>query len=59
MEDKILKAMESAGKPVKPAEIAELVKADPKEVSKVIKKMKDQGMVHSPKRCYYAPGSGE
>lgn len=55
MEDKVLKAMQEAGKPVRPGEVAEKLGVDSKEVSKAIKSLKDSGKIHSPKRCYYAP----
>ncbi|WP_373499229.1 MarR family transcriptional regulator [Desulfococcus sp.] len=55
MEDKILEAIKKAGKPVRPGDIAEAVGMDGAEVSKVIAKLKKQGRVISPKRCYYAP----
>ncbi|ABB37686.1 hypothetical protein Dde_0885 [Oleidesulfovibrio alaskensis G20] len=55
MEDKVLKAMQEAGKPVRPGEVAEKLGVDSKEVSKAIKNLKDSGKIHSPKRCYYAP----
>lgn len=55
MEDKILDAIKKAGKPVRPGDIADAVGMDSAEVSKVIAKLKKQGRVTSPKRCYYAP----
>ena len=55
MEDKVLAAMKAAGKPVRPGDVAKMIEADGKEVSKVIKSLKDAGKVTSPKRCYYAP----
>ena len=55
MEDKVLDAIKKAGKPVRPGDIAETVGMESKEVSKVIAKLKKQGKVTSPKRCYYAP----
>jgi hypothetical protein len=55
MEDKVLAAMKKAGKPVKPGEVAEMIGAESKEISKVISKLKKQGKVVSPKRCYYSP----
>lgn len=55
MEEKILEAIQKAGKPVRPGDIAEAVGMDSAEVSKVIAKLKKQGKVTSPKRCYYAP----
>ncbi len=55
MEDKVLKAMQDAGKPVRPGDIAKALDVDGKEVSKAIDALKKAGKVHSPKRCYYEP----
>lgn len=58
MEDKIklvLDAMKKAGKPVRTGDIAEATGIDKKEVTKIISKLKKEGKVTSPKRCYYAP----
>lgn len=55
MEDKVLNAMINAGKPVRPGEVAKTLGVDSKEVSKAIAKLKKDGKVTSPKRCYYAP----
>lgn len=55
MEDKVLKAIKDAGKPVRPGEVAKTLGVDSKEVSKAITKLKKDGKVTSPKRCYYAP----
>lgn len=52
---KILEAMEQAGKPLKPGEIAQLVGMDSKEISKIIENLKKEGLIESPKRCYYSP----
>ncbi|MBK3331733.1 winged helix-turn-helix transcriptional regulator [Persephonella atlantica] len=57
VEQKVLDAMKKAGKPLKTGEIAELTGLDKKEVEKVIKKLKKEGKIESPKRCYYAPSS--
>ena len=54
MEKKVLSAMKKAGKPVRPGEVAEMIGAESKEVSKVIGELKKKGKVMSPKRCYYA-----
>ena len=54
MEEKVLKAMKEANKPVRPGEVAEMVGAESKEISKVISKLKKAGKVISPKRCYYS-----
>ncbi len=55
MQDKVLKAMQEAGKPVRPGDIAKALEVDSKEVSKAIDALKKAGKVHSPKRCYYEP----
>lgn len=52
---KILQVMKEAGRPLRPGEIAELAGLDKDEVSKAIKTLKEEGKVHSPKRCFYAP----
>ena len=52
-EKKVLDAMKSAGEPLKTKEIAEKAKIDDKETAKIIKKLKNKGLVESPKRCYY------
>lgn len=54
-EQKVLEAMKKAGKPLKTGEIAELTGLDKKEVEKAIKKLKKEGKIESPKRCYYSP----
>ncbi len=55
LKDAVLKAMEDAGKPVRPGDVAKILNVDSKEVSKAIKELKQEGKVISPKRCYYAP----
>lgn len=54
MEKKVLNAMKKAGKPIRPGDVAKMIGADSKEVSKVISELKKKGKVTSPKRCYYA-----
>jgi Mn-dependent DtxR family transcriptional regulator len=54
-EQMVLKAMEKAGKPVRPGEVAKMVGLASDEVSKIIKSLKKKGKVTSPKRCFYAP----
>ncbi len=51
----VLEAMKKAGKPLRPGDIAKLTGLDSKEVSKIIKELKKEGKIHSPKHCYYAP----
>ncbi len=52
-QEKILKAFETAGKPLRPGEVAELAGLEKKEVEKEIKKMKNAGSLYSPVRCFY------
>jgi DNA-binding IscR family transcriptional regulator len=51
----VLKAMKKAGRPVRSGEVAEIAKLPKDEVSKIIKSLRKQRRVTSPKRCYYAP----
>ncbi len=51
----VLEAMKKAGKPVRPGDIAKVTGIESKEVSKIIKELRSEGKVYSPKRCYYAP----
>ncbi len=52
---KVLEAMRKAGKPVRPGDIAKAAGIDSAEVSKIIGKLKKDGLVYSPMRCFYAP----
>ena len=54
MEEKVLKAMKKAGKPVRPGDVAKMLSVESKEVSKIITGLKKEGKVISPKRCYYS-----
>jgi len=51
----ILDAMKKAGKPLRPGDIAKLTGMESKEVSRIIKELKKEGKIISPKRCFYAP----
>ncbi len=53
MEDKVLQLFVSIGKPLKTAEIAEKLNIDKKEVDKIIKKLKAEDKIFSPKVCFY------
>lgn len=55
LNEKVLKTFVEAGKPLKTGELAELSGIDKKEISKIIKTLKTEGKIHSPKRCYYEP----
>jgi len=54
-EKQVLEYMKKAGKPLKTGDIAKALNFDSKEVSAIIKKLKKEGKVESPKRCYYSP----
>ena len=54
MEEKVLEAMRAADKPVRPGDLAKTLGMDSKEISKAITKLKKDGKVISPKRCYYS-----
>jgi len=55
LDEKIVNALKTAGKPLKPGEIAEIIGVDSKAVSQAIAALKKSGRIVSPKRCYYAP----
>lgn len=53
--ESVLKAMKEISKPIRPGEVAKKLGIESKQVSKAIQKLKKEGKVHSPKRCYWAP----
>jgi DNA-binding IclR family transcriptional regulator len=53
--EQVLQALKSAGKPLRPADIAKLTGLPSKEVSQIISELKKEGKISSPKRCFYAP----
>ena len=53
--ESVLTAMKEIGKPIRPGEVAKKLGIESKDVSKAIQKLKKEGKVHSPKRCYWAP----
>ncbi len=52
--DKVLDAFKNSDKPLRPGDITKTIGIESKEVSKIIKELREEGKVHSPKRCYYA-----
>jgi len=56
-EEMVLEAFKKSGKPLRTGEVAEILKADKKDVEKIIRNLKKAGKIESPKRCYYAPKS--
>ncbi len=53
--EKIYKAFTGSEKPLKTGEVVEITGIDKTEVSKVIKILRKEGKLVSPKNCYYAP----
>jgi len=54
MEEKVLECLKNSAEPMKTAEIATSLGIDKADVDKAIKKLKAEGKVDSPKRCFYA-----
>jgi len=53
--EKVIEAMQVAGKPLKAGEIAEAAGLDKKEVDKAMKVLKAEEKIVSPKRCFWEP----
>ncbi|MDR2122082.1 MAG: transcriptional regulator [Flavobacteriaceae bacterium] len=51
--EKVLQAIKGAGEPVNAGKVTEITKLDRKEVDKAMKKLKEEGLIVSPKRCYW------
>ncbi len=51
--EQILNVFLELGKPMRPGEIAKETGIDAKEVSKLIKELKTDEKIFSPKRCFY------
>ncbi|MCT4639586.1 MAG: MarR family transcriptional regulator [Bacteroidales bacterium] len=54
IKEKVLDVLKGADKPLKAGEIAEVAAIDKKEVDKAIKVLKTEGIIDSPKRCFYS-----
>ena len=52
--EKIIKTLEENNEGLKSQEIADKSKIDKKIVDKVLKALKDEDIIYSPKRCFYA-----
>ncbi|MCP4146311.1 MAG: MarR family transcriptional regulator [bacterium] len=50
----VLKTLEESSEPLKGKEIADLAGIDKKDVDKIIKKLKAEEKIISPKRCFYS-----
>ena len=51
--DKVIKTLKDASKPMKAGEIADASGVDKKDVEKAIKKLVADNKLHSPTRCFY------
>lgn len=51
----VLDAMKNAGVPLNAGKIAELTKLDRKAVDKAVSALKSDGIIVSPKRCFWQP----
>lgn len=51
--EKVLQVMKQSGEPMRPGEIADAAGVDKKELDKLIKVLKDEELIYSPKRCFY------
>lgn len=53
--EQVLAAMKAAGQPVNAGKLVELTGLDRKEVDKAMKQLKTEGVIESPKVCYWQP----
>jgi len=51
--EKIIEVLSKSTKPLKTKEITELSDVDAKEVGRIIKVLKAENLIGSPKRCFY------
>jgi DNA-binding transcriptional regulator GbsR (MarR family) len=53
--EKVLQTLKAAGKPMKAGEIAEACGLEKKEVDKAMNELKKNGLIVSPKVCFWEP----
>ena len=53
--DQVLAVMRDQGEPLNAGKITELSGLDRKDVDKAMTKLKKEGRIISPKRCYWSP----
>ena len=53
--EKVLVAMKQAGTPLNAGKLVELTGLDRKEVDKAMKTLKANGVIESPKMCFWQP----
>lgn len=54
VKDKVLQTLKDSTEPLKGGEIAEKSGIEKKLVDKAIKKLKTEGLIEVPKRCFYS-----
>jgi len=52
--EKVLNMFKSSENPLRPGDIDSETGIESKEVSKIIKELREEGKVYSPKRCYWS-----
>ncbi|MGB5909727.1 MAG: transcriptional regulator [Promethearchaeia archaeon] len=52
--EKVIEVFKNFDKPLRPGDIAKELGIESKEVSKIIKELREEKKVYSPKRCFYA-----
>ncbi len=53
--EQVLDAMKKVGEPLNAGKVVELTGLERKEVDKAMTKLKKEGQIVSPKRCYWEP----
>ncbi len=51
--EKVLQAFKDAGEAINAGKVAELSGVDRKAVDKIMTQLKDEGLIVSPKRCFW------
>ncbi|HOF88734.1 MAG TPA: MarR family transcriptional regulator [Armatimonadota bacterium] len=52
--EKVIQAFRDAGEPLNAGKVADLTGLDRKVVDKIMTALKDEGVIVSPKRCFWA-----
>jgi len=53
--EKVLEAMKAAGQPLNAGKLVEITGLDRKDVDKAMKQLKSDGVIESPKMCFWQP----
>ena len=54
IENTVLNAIKNHSKPVRPGDVVKLTGLEKDEVSKIMRALKKEGKLYSPKQCFYA-----